>query len=189
MKDSYYFPHFQDARRDIKILRVRKDLGIEGYGIYFMILEILREQSDFSFPLDDIELLVKEVDTTKAKVEAVIGGYDLFQIEEKENGKFFFSPKQIQCLLPFLQKKEQTKLANAKSNLLRKEKLQKQINQLSLMDSSSRVNVSEDDSSSQRKKEKKEIKEIKKTTPSSGDENSSGSGSFFDEEFLEWIQN
>ena len=40
MKEGYYFPHFQDARRDIKILRVRRDLGIEGYGIYFMILEI-----------------------------------------------------------------------------------------------------------------------------------------------------
>jgi hypothetical protein len=41
-KDAYYFPHFYNARHDRKIKRLRKDLGIEGYGIFFMLLEVLR---------------------------------------------------------------------------------------------------------------------------------------------------
>lgn len=137
MKDGYYFPHFQDARRDIKILRVRRDLGIEGYGIFFMLLETLRKQSDFSFPLDDMDVLVNEINSTKAKIEAVINLYDLFEVKENEEGRSFFSPKQIQYLLPYIEKKEQMKLANAKSNLARKEKVKKQLLELSNIDSTS----------------------------------------------------
>jgi len=58
-KEGYYFPHFCNARNDLKILRLRKDLGEEGYGIYFMLLELLREQPELRYPCDDIDLLVK----------------------------------------------------------------------------------------------------------------------------------
>ena len=56
MKDAYYFPHFCNARHDRKIKRVTKELGVEGYGIYFMVLEVLREQTDFKYPLSEIDL-------------------------------------------------------------------------------------------------------------------------------------
>ncbi|MDD3420563.1 MAG: DUF4373 domain-containing protein [Candidatus Gastranaerophilales bacterium] len=168
MKDSYYFPHFQDARRDLKILRVRKDLGVEGYGIYFMLLEILREQRDFKFPLQDIDLLVEEIGTTRAKIDAVINAYGLFVVEKNEDGSVFFSAKQIAYLLPYIHKKEQAKIANEKSQLARKVKAERQIMRLSYMDSTSRdfdcATFSCADSTSQLKeiKETKETKEIKK---------------------------
>jgi hypothetical protein len=50
-KEAYYFPHFCNARHDRKIRRLRKELGVEGYGIYFMLLETLREQQDLMYPL------------------------------------------------------------------------------------------------------------------------------------------
>jgi len=82
-----YFPHFSSARIDRKIKRLRKDLGIEGYGIYFMLLEILREQHDYKFPLSDIDLLSDEIGTSEAKILAVINSYELFQIDE--SNRFF----------------------------------------------------------------------------------------------------
>lgn len=133
-KEGFYFPHYQDARRDIKIQRLRRDLGIEGYGIYFMLLEILREQPDYKFPLQDIELLVSELQTTRAKIEVVIANYELFQTEAKEDGKVFFSPRQIHLLLPYTRKKELAKMANEKSQESRRNKHESSANKLSLFE-------------------------------------------------------
>ena len=66
-----------------------------GYGIYFMIIEILREQTDFTYPLSDIDLIADEIGTSEEKVKAVIKGYDLFKFNEDEN---FFSVKLIMFL-------------------------------------------------------------------------------------------
>ena len=59
-KDAFYFPHFSNARNDRKLRRLRKELGIEGYGIYFMVLEVLRDQEGFKYPLEDLDLLSEE---------------------------------------------------------------------------------------------------------------------------------
>jgi hypothetical protein len=50
-KDAYYFPHDCNARNDPKILALRSVYGAEGYGIYWMLIEILREQPDYKLPV------------------------------------------------------------------------------------------------------------------------------------------
>jgi hypothetical protein len=110
-KDAFYFPHFANARHDRKIKRVTKELGIEGYGIYFMLLEVLREQQDFRYPISDIDLLADEFGTSLAKVEVVLKKYDLFQIDECNN---FFSIKQVYYLQPYLEKSNNARLAAQK---------------------------------------------------------------------------
>lgn len=107
-KDAFYFPHYSNARHDRKIQRIRKDLGMEGYGIFFMLLEVLREQMDFTYPVKDIDLLADEFGTSTAKLEAVINAYDLFQMDASGN---FFSPKFVFYLQPWIQKKEQMRKA------------------------------------------------------------------------------
>lgn len=47
LKDAYYFSHDSNARNDEKILAMRSVYGAEGYGMYFMIIEILREQTGY----------------------------------------------------------------------------------------------------------------------------------------------
>jgi len=116
-KDAYYFPHFSNARHDRKIKRVLKELGIEGYGIYFMLLEVLREQQDFKYPLSDLDLLSDEFHTSLQKVEAVLKRYELFQIDEQQN---FFSIKQIYYLQPYIEKSQRARdAANIKWNRLK----------------------------------------------------------------------
>lgn len=46
-KDAYYFPHDCNARNDPKVLALRSVFGAEGYGVYFMTVEILREQPEY----------------------------------------------------------------------------------------------------------------------------------------------
>ena len=46
-KDAYYFPHDSNARNDKRLIKVRMKYGMQGYGIYFGIIEILREQNDY----------------------------------------------------------------------------------------------------------------------------------------------
>ena len=107
-KSLSYFPHFSNARSDSKILRLRRLLSFEGYAIYFMLLEVLREQTDFKYPLDMIDELCFDFRTEREKVMAVINNFDLFDIDDA--GKFF-SPKQIFYLMPYIEKSERAKAA------------------------------------------------------------------------------
>lgn len=43
MKQSFYFPHYLNARNDEKILQLRAEFGLSGYALYFMILESMAE--------------------------------------------------------------------------------------------------------------------------------------------------
>ena len=51
-KDAYFFFHDANARNDLKILAMRSVYKAEGYGWYFMLLEILRESADYKIPLN-----------------------------------------------------------------------------------------------------------------------------------------
>ena len=109
-KDAFYFPHFANARHDRKLKRVQKELGLEGYAIYFQLLEILREQIDFMYPLEDIDLLADEIGTSEPKVRTVICNYQLFDVIDDK----FFSIKQIYYLQPYIEKTERARLAAQK---------------------------------------------------------------------------
>lgn len=111
-KEAFYFPHFCNARHDRKIRRLRKELGTEGYGIYFMLLETLREQQDLMYPLEDLDLLAEEFNVSEAKVRVAICNYGLFEIDQEQK---FFSPKMLVYLEPYFKMKEQRKIAGQKS--------------------------------------------------------------------------
>lgn len=122
-KDAYYFPHFCNARRDRKIQRLRKELGLEGYGIFFMLLETLREQADFKYPCEDFDILADEFGTSEQKVRTVICNYGLFEVDENE---MFFSPKFIFYLSPYLESKEQSRISGIKGNLIKNSYISKE---------------------------------------------------------------
>ena len=106
-KDAYYFPHFSNARNDSKLVKLRRVMGIEGYGMYFLLLETLREQTDFKLPLKGLEDLAYDWHTSKEKLLAIVTGFELFEIVEE----MFFSTKLIFYLQPYLEKSERARLA------------------------------------------------------------------------------
>ena len=46
MKNAYYFSHDGNARNDEKILMLRSRHGIEGYGIFWILVEMMFESND-----------------------------------------------------------------------------------------------------------------------------------------------
>ena len=47
VKDAYTFLHDANARNDGKMLQLRAAHGLQGYGFYFCLLELMREASDY----------------------------------------------------------------------------------------------------------------------------------------------
>ncbi|MFT5699800.1 MAG: hypothetical protein ACI8ZB_002666 [Desulforhopalus sp.] len=89
MKDAYYFPHDSNAKDDPKIVLLIEQLGLEGYGIYWVLIETLRDQPDYKYPLSLLPALGRRYTTSGEKVETVVRNYRLFEIEGNE---FFLSP-------------------------------------------------------------------------------------------------
>ena len=106
-KDAFYFPHFSNARNDAKLVKLRRVMGIEGYGMYFLLLEVLREQTEFKLPISNIEDLAYEWHTSKEKLMAVVSNFELFTIIDDE----FISIKLITYLQPYIEKSERARLA------------------------------------------------------------------------------
>jgi hypothetical protein len=94
MQKSFYFQHDYNASGDAKVLFLRQQLGMEGYGIYWFILEQLA-QSGGILPLKIIPVLAMQSQTQETKVKAVIEGYDLFKVVRQN----FFSSRLNQHLL------------------------------------------------------------------------------------------
>jgi len=71
-KDAYYFPHDSNAKDDPKCVLLIEQLGMEDYGIYWMLVEVLREQPDYTYPLSLLPALARRYNTTSEKVKAVL---------------------------------------------------------------------------------------------------------------------
>ncbi len=107
-KDAFYFPHDSNAKDDPKIVMMIEQLGLESYGIFWVLVEILRDQPEFKYPLALLPAMSRRYNTTTEKMRAVVMNYGLFQIHDDE---FFFSPSLNNRMLPLLEKKEQARLA------------------------------------------------------------------------------
>ena len=92
-KDTYYFSHDYNAHNDTKILYMRQDLGMEGYGMYWFLVEALADSGGI-LPLRILPVLAKQMDVSLAKVETIVNSYELFQIVDDQ----FFSQRLMQHL-------------------------------------------------------------------------------------------
>ena len=82
---SYYFSHDYAASNDVKILFLRQQLGMEGYGIYWFLVENLAQAGGL-LPMNITPVLAMQMQTNEVKVKAVINEFNLFTITE--NGFF-----------------------------------------------------------------------------------------------------
>ncbi len=94
MKDSYYFPHDSNARNDPKLKAVKKKYGIEGYGRYWVVIEMLRESSKYKLEYNDEciwNALAEEMKVDEKEVKQFIDDcikiYKLFILDQ--NGYFY----------------------------------------------------------------------------------------------------
>ena len=98
-RKTNYFPHDSNARNDEKLIRLRMRHGAAGYGVYFMLIERLREESDYT-SVKDYNVIAFDFRVDAALVKSVVEDFGLFVLAE--NGKYFYS----ESLLNRMQEKD-----------------------------------------------------------------------------------
>ena len=90
-KNVEYFSHDYNACDDPKIMLMMAQLGLEAYGIYWILIEYLRQQPDYKAPLILMDPISRRYGSSKEKFETVITRFDLFIYDDK----YFWSPSLI----------------------------------------------------------------------------------------------
>ena len=85
MKKIQSFQHDFFARNDEKIVKLLSEQGIEGYGLYWIIIEKLYENEGYL--KSDYMLLAFDIRTECERIEALINNYGLFK--HTKDGRFY----------------------------------------------------------------------------------------------------
>ena len=109
MQNSQYLLHDCCARNNAKMLSLTADKGLEGYGAYWVLLEYLREQSDYCMPLSLLPSLAKQLGKFTQWVEELVCNYGLFVLTD--DGRF--TSKGLQQRMKPLENKRKARDAKA----------------------------------------------------------------------------
>lgn len=90
MKKTNFFSHDSNARNDEKIINLRMALGAEGYGIYFMLLERLREDARY-MSIKDYNMLAFDLRVDAGKVKRVVEDFGLFVFTTIDGSEYIYS--------------------------------------------------------------------------------------------------
>lgn len=83
-----YFPHDSNARNSDKLIRLRMRHKAAGYGVFFMILERLREEPSY-MSVKDYNMIAFDLREDASLIKSVIEDFGLFVFTE--DGKYFYS--------------------------------------------------------------------------------------------------
>ncbi len=86
-----YFPHDSNTRNGSNVIRLRTRLGAEGYGIYFMLLERLREDPDYMSDRD-YDMLAFDLRADAEKIRMVVEDFGLFLFTDDGTRFVAFQP-------------------------------------------------------------------------------------------------
>ncbi|MGE4444908.1 MAG: DUF4373 domain-containing protein [Candidatus Altimarinota bacterium] len=114
-----WFKHDSNAKDDFKCMLIIEQLGCEGYGIFWILVETLRDQKDYRYPIRLIGALARKYNTTEAKMITVIKDYGLFEIDKDS---FFFSHSLNRRMQAFDTIIEKRRIAGKKSAEARRKK-------------------------------------------------------------------
>jgi hypothetical protein len=156
-KDAYYFSHDSNAKDDFKCMLLIEEMGLEGYGIFWLLIEVLRDQENYKYPLKFLPSLARKYNTTLAKMRVVVLNYGLFILEEE---KLFFSTSLNKRMALMNGKKEQARLAGIKSGEVRRLKNELKLNGRSTDDE--QMLNKERKEKERKEKERKEKEEIER---------------------------
>ena len=128
-KETCYFSHDANAKDDFKIMLLIEELGLEGYGIFWVLIETLREQQNYKYPIKLLSVLARKYNTTLVKLEVVVKNYHLFKIEDD---CFFYSSSLNRRMKKMEEAREQRVIAGKISAAKRKQKQIEQLEQLGI---------------------------------------------------------
>jgi len=94
-KDSYWFKHDANAGRGLRMMQMQHIYGHWGKGVYWDVIEVLRDQSEYRFKSDDSSLgLLSSLVMVLDKNRFLSWFRDCVRIELFEiEGEYFYSEK------------------------------------------------------------------------------------------------
>lgn len=118
-QDVYWFRHDGNAHRDVKILEMRLIYGSEGYGWWWILLELMREATDYKLRYSgkhDLKMLAKQLDTSADKLKQFIEDCtEDFNLFEKDD-TYFWSPSMLRRMENYDEICEKRRIAGSKSH-------------------------------------------------------------------------
>ena len=88
---SSYFPHDSNARNDERLVNVRMKHGPAGYGVYFMLVERLREDPEY-MSVVDYNLIAFDLRIDASLAKSIIRDFGLFAFTvDPVRGECFYS--------------------------------------------------------------------------------------------------
>lgn len=119
-KDVYYFPHDSNAVEDPKCIKLVNTHGTSGYGLYWILLEKLRQQQNFKLPLDILPNYARYYNAKVKVVESVVRDFDLFVVKDD----LFYSETLIKRMKLIYKRREQLSEAGKKGIMQRNKNIQ-----------------------------------------------------------------
>ena len=118
---SSYFPHDSNARNSEKMVELRMQHGAAGYGVYFMLIERLREASDYSCVVN-YNSIAFDLRVSAELIKSVLRDFRLFAFFQTDEGERFYSESLRQRMKPMDEMRVQRRNAAALSVAKRKER-------------------------------------------------------------------
>ena len=97
MKKDQYIPHEVSMRNTSEVMNLIEKEGMEGYGIYWALMEYLRTQDDYIGDIEVLESLTRQLRVRLPKLKRILENYGLFSCTET----MFLSPKLVEVMKPF----------------------------------------------------------------------------------------
>ena len=90
-KDTFYFSHDYNARNDIKIQALLVEHGAAGYGVYWVIVEILHEETARELKLSNLTYvaIARQASTSVEQVKAIVECCLEYGLFTEDDGCFF----------------------------------------------------------------------------------------------------
>ena len=101
-----FFPHAANSRNEDNLIRLRIDHGAAGYGVYFMLMERLR-QSDTYICDYDLDVLRFDLRESENLIKSVIEDFGLFEVFIDDNNERKFKHIELSAQM---QKMEEQRL-------------------------------------------------------------------------------
>jgi hypothetical protein len=114
IKDAYYFSHDANARHDPKIIKMISSYGMEGYGWYWVIIEMLRELDNYKLSISDktdIEVIVSQTYSELEKINKYLDDcVKIFKLFKKSK-KYLWSKSLLNRMEKMDEKREKSRKA------------------------------------------------------------------------------
>lgn len=160
MKEAYYFSHDSNARHDPKITAMRGVYGSEGYGWYWMLVEMMRESDGYKLDMQSKYIwnaYAMQMHSTSEQMQSFVSDcineFNLFHTD----GQYFWS----ESLIKRMGKKDEISNKRKQAAQKRWEKQQEDANAMQMHEGVD-ANASKIDALKEKKVKESKVNEMKK---------------------------